>query len=146
MNKIINIVIKIVLVILSIYNFIKFNLNKDNFNNTYKHIKNFILLSIKYSDFLRTNKEEIIKTFIIYPVIFVDTKNIIYVIVNNNNTLINKFELKNNSLKDAILESDFIEENNKVKDIIKNSNINYTLIFQDNKSYKINLVDIIHEL
>ncbi len=146
MNKIINIVIKIVLVILSIYNFIKFNLNKDNFNNTYKYIKNFISLSIKYSDFLRTNKEEIIKTFIMYPVIFVDTKNIIYVIVNNNNTLINKFELKNNSLKDAILESDFIEENNKVKDIIKNSNINYTLIFQDNKSYKINLVDIIHEL
>lgn len=145
MNKIINIVIKIVLVILSIYNFIKFNLNKDNFNNTYKYIKNFISLSIKYSDFLRTNKEEIIKTFIMYPVIFVDTKNIIYVIVNNN-TLINKFELKNNSLKDAILESDFIEENNKVKDIIKNSNINYTLIFQDNKSYKINLVDIIHEL
>jgi len=146
MKNIINIIIKTISIITLIYNFVKYNLNKDNLNHTYKNIKNFILLSIKYSDFLRTNKEEIIKTFIIYPVIFVDTKNITYVIVNDSVTLINKFELKNNSLKDAILESDFIEENNKVKDIIKNSNINYTLIFQDNKSYKINLMDIIHEL
>ncbi len=146
MNTIINIVIRVITIISSAYNFVKYNLDKDNFKNTYKDVKNFILLSIKYSDFLRTNKEDVVTTFLMFPVIFLDTKDIIYVITYKKVVLINKYELKNNTLKDVILDSDIMEEDNKVKDIIRESDITYNLIFQDDKSYKINLIGYTNEL
>ena len=119
MNTIINIVIRVITIISSAYNFVKYNLDKDNFKNTYKDVKNFVLLSIKYSDFLRINKEDVVTTFLMFPVIFLDTKDIIYVITYKKVVLINKYELKNNTLKDVRQDVDNIDKTVKKAKISK---------------------------